>query len=294
MAERSPDITSADLDAVREAARAHGLDRYLSALLAPRELRADLISLAAFAGEIDRVPLLVSDAALGEVRLRWWLDWLEDLDNGSRTGNPVADVFGDVARRRRLPRDLIRGVIDTRGQELYGAPFSEAREYDDFLGRTDVALFQLAAEIAGGASATGVRPAGEPRHSADALHHFGKAYGGVNQLLKLPLQVQRGRWLLPSNGDSIDATRLADDDVRTQADKIRADAIASVSSDLQRARDAKGDLATASLVAGLPAALVGAYLKALEKQDDWLSSRADIAPLSRVWRLWRARWSRSI
>ena len=60
----------ADLAAVREAARSLEPDRYLSALLAPLAAREDLITLAAFLGEAARVPAIVSEPMIGEIRLQ--------------------------------------------------------------------------------------------------------------------------------------------------------------------------------------------------------------------------------
>ena len=59
---------TAEVDAVRNAARSHAPDFYLSALLAPRSVRSDLVTLAAYLGEIARVPLTASEPALGAIR----------------------------------------------------------------------------------------------------------------------------------------------------------------------------------------------------------------------------------
>ena len=61
---------------VRDAARAYDRDRYLSALLAPSRARDDLVVLAAYLGEIQRVPLMIREALAGEIRLQWWRDAL--------------------------------------------------------------------------------------------------------------------------------------------------------------------------------------------------------------------------
>ena len=190
-----PDLfPRADLESVREFARSHAMDRYLAALLAPAAVRHDLIAIAAFAGEIERIPGLVSEPALGEIRLKWWLDWLDDLGEGGRTGNPVADVLGEVIVRRGLPREPIAGLIDVRGQELYGAPFSDQPEYEDFLLRSEGTLYQLMDLLEGNSSGTalseGMAGMTEPPQEA---FDFARAYGGVRQLLRLPMLARRGR-----------------------------------------------------------------------------------------------------
>lgn len=263
-----------------EGARAHEFDRYLAALLAPSDQRQDLLALAAFAGEIERVPLVVTEAPLGEIRLRWWIDWIDGLDRNERTGNPVADVMRDVVQRKSLPLDCLRDIVEARALELYDQPFEDDEAFNQFLNRTDGALFQLAHRIADETGGLG-------RHAPEALV-LGRAYGGVRQLLRLPLLAARGRWTLSSGGADLVATNLNDPKVRQRADALRAAAIGAAQEELEEARSIAGGIIGEGRTAGLPAALVRPYLRALARQKDWLTSVADISPLARVWRLWRA------
>lgn len=293
MGEHSTAISDSQFEAVRRIAREHSKDRYLAALLAPRAVRGELIALAAFAGEIERIGLLVSEPALGEIRLRWWLDWTESLGGEAQSGNPVADVFGEVAVRCGLSHELITGVLDARGQELYGAPFETEHDYEGFLIRTEGALFELAAAIA--AAPRGDVPGETGKGSAagreDVLASFAKSYGGVRQLLRLPLLVRRGRWGLPAGNKNFDVAGLGEASMRARADELRFSAIDRVKQSLQAARGLSGGMQAETMLACLPAALVAPYLRALEEQCDWLLAEAEISPLSRVWHLWRSHLS---
>ena len=101
---------------VLDAARSFDRDRYLAALLAPNEARADLVVLAAYLGEIKRVPLLAREAAIGEIRLQWWRD---ALSSEGASGHPVADAMREVARRRLIDPGLLILPIEGYGRELY-------------------------------------------------------------------------------------------------------------------------------------------------------------------------------
>ena len=79
------------------AARELDYDRYLAALLAPRAARDGLMALAAFHGEIARIPRTVREPGVGDIRLQWWRDALRD-----------AGRHGDRQSRRR--RDARRGA----------------------------------------------------------------------------------------------------------------------------------------------------------------------------------------
>jgi len=103
---------------VREAARRSEPDRYLAALLAPRAARADLIALAAFVGEVARIPLTGSEPMIGEIRLQWWRDALVNLLGGTATGSPIADTVGAAIRSRGLPEALFMSIIDARSRDL--------------------------------------------------------------------------------------------------------------------------------------------------------------------------------
>ena len=88
--EAQPDAASAETF-IREAARVHEPDHTIAAMLAPRTVRVDLITLAAYCGEVRRIPLSVSDATLGEIRLQWWRDVVSAGAQGGLSGNPIAD-----------------------------------------------------------------------------------------------------------------------------------------------------------------------------------------------------------
>ena len=77
MTEATPTPDPTTVDVVTIAARAHERDRYLAALLGPRPIRRDLIALAAFAGEVGRIPAFVTEPMMGRIRLQWWRERLE-------------------------------------------------------------------------------------------------------------------------------------------------------------------------------------------------------------------------
>ena len=285
MSDSSLNLPQESLLAIRDSARAHAYEHYLSALLAPREFKQDLITLAAFVGEIERVPLIVSDAALGEIRIRWWLDWLEGLGGQARRVSPVADALSGVIARRDLPVEVFIDLVEARALELYAQPFTDKASFDDFLIKTSGAASVLAGKILGRCE---VRDA-----TADALQELGCAFGAVRQLLRLPHLASRGRWGLYRGDAEIEAAALQDPAELERADAVRRRAVVEARLCLEDARgDLKGEVrSTFRAGAGLPAALVEPYLRVLEKQEDWLRSAANISPLSRVWRLWRAQRS---
>lgn len=175
-------------EAVRQAARAGAPDRYLAALLSPRPAREDLIATAAFLAEVGRVPRLVNEPMMGEIRLQWWRDALAPLARGEATGNPVADAFGRVLVRRRPPLGLVHGVLDAIEAELDAEPVSD-----------EMAFRALQAKREGGAFALALAclEAGRAGERGRVVELAGQAYGVARTLTDLPWALARGRVPLP-------------------------------------------------------------------------------------------------
>ena len=133
---------------IRQSARAGEPDRYLASLLAPREVRADLIALAAFLSEIARIGREVSDPMPCEIRLQWWRDAL--LSSPVQvTGSPIADAFAATIARRKLSHEAISDLLDATAHQLYPDPPADDAALMLSLNLTEGTAFKLAAQISG-------------------------------------------------------------------------------------------------------------------------------------------------
>jgi phytoene synthase len=246
--------------AVREAARALDRDRYLAALLSPHAARNDLMALAAFMGEMARVPATAHEPAIGDIRLQWWRDTLA-LPPGEATGNPVADALRHAMRRHSLSPAVLTGVVDAYAALLEPGALAQHGAIDAFSEATQGAGFQLAAQILGNDDRA------ETQTLMAAAAH---AYGRVQLLRALPALVARGRNPL-DEGAAI------------------APILAGAGSQLAEARRLALAAPATIRPALLPLALVEPYLAALEGVGSNVAdARAEISPLSRVWRLYKA------
>jgi phytoene synthase len=268
---------------VRETARANARDRYLAALLAPRAVRDDLVVLAAYAGEVARIPLIVREPQVGEIRLQWWRDALDDA--ASPTGNPVADAMAEVARRRALPRDLLLAPLEARSRELYEDGVRDGAALDAYARDAEGAPLKLALAILDADAAAGA-----------LVHDAARALALTRLALSLPYHIALGRLPLPH--DMI----LAEGDPRGLDEHQAGEAVGRLNgrlaggatAALARFRAAQARCAGLS-PAFLPLSLVPSYLRAvLAPKRDALREPADISPLSRVMRLWFARWRGSV
>lgn len=258
-------------DIVRTAARGGAPDRYLAALLAPKAVRRDLIALAAFAAEIDKISDTVSEPHLGEIRLQWWRDALAESGTGAVSGQPVCDALARALNQHGLRPALLDDSFDAEAHALYAdAPADEAHLALS-LDMTEGTLFKLAARIAG-ATAESVAA------SHIILHHAAQAYGLTRRALRLPYALQRGREPLPAMLGAAGGARDWTAAVATVCARARQH--------LAHVRTAYRAEPRAIQTALLPIALVEPYLRALSDPTHTPDRDiADIAPLTRTWRL---------
>lgn len=120
-------------------------DRWLAAGYAAEADRRKLLALYAFHCELRRIPSAVSEPALGEIRLQWWREALDEIRSGKRPrAHPVVEElaaagFGDKAFASR-----IECVIDAHACSLYGEGFGDIADLTTWLGKTDGAVDALA------------------------------------------------------------------------------------------------------------------------------------------------------
>jgi phytoene synthase len=256
---------------VRAAARSGDIDRYLAALLAPRAARPGLIALTAFLGEVARIPALVNEPMMGEMRLQWWRDAIGAEPAGGSSGSPIADALREAIERHRLPEHLFDALLATRSRDLVPHPFNEAQGVDGYLDATEGNAFRLAARI--------IDP-GASREADGLLRAAGQAWGRVRLLQGLPLAVAKGRALPPAEASSGPGA----------ADWVAAarPLIAGARAWVAETRNVAASNRSINL-AILPVALVEPYLAALQRLGpDIARARAEISPLTRVFRLWWA------
>lgn len=265
-----------------EAARTHARDRYLAALLAPEAARADLLVLAAYLGEIGRIPLLAHEPAIGEIRLQWWR---EALAAPGPSGHPVADAVRDLQRRHEIPEALLAAPLEGVSRELYEDGVTDARALDLYAEETDGAAVRLALSILG---------AGKDREpGAHVVAPAGRALALTRLALALPQHLALGRLPLPAAllGAARDPRGAGPADARAATRVLLARLGEEAASALTAFRRAEGQLERRLFAAFLPLSLVQPYFKAmLAPNRDVLVDVADISPLSRVMRLWFAHW----
>ncbi|AGK57555.1 squalene/phytoene synthase [Hyphomicrobium denitrificans 1NES1] len=265
-----------NIEAVRSSARLNAPDRYYAALFAPASVRGDLIALAAFDGEITRIAQLVSDAALGEIRIAWWRDALLGSERAFElTGNPVLDQFADVVRRHKLSNAALETYFNAHMDALFADPPAD-----------DLALNERFRSIDGTPLAFALQILYGPldADADDLIGAAGRASGLTRIALTLPYALAAGRAPLPEAR----SPAPSDMDRRPQIAWLAQEAGAALQAVRRQLTGKTRDFTTALL----PLALIEPYFRALQKpRHEPSRDIVEIAPLARLWRIARAHWT---
>ena len=123
-------------------------DRWLSSrFIADPATRDDVLAIYAYDHELARAPRVASNPLMGEIRLTWWREALDEMFEGRLVRqHPTAQALADVVRRHNLARQPLETMIDARYRELDATPMSE-NELLDWARDTGGLAAQLAAHI---------------------------------------------------------------------------------------------------------------------------------------------------
>ena len=101
-------------------------DRWLSSrFIEDAQARADVIAVYAYDHELARAPRVASNPLMGEIRLTWWREVLDEVfEDRHVRHHPTAQALAEVVRRRGLPREPLEAMIDARYRELDAKPMT--------------------------------------------------------------------------------------------------------------------------------------------------------------------------
>jgi len=237
-----------------EMLRRHDRDRFFCTLFAPAARRPELWAVLAFNHEIARVRETVSQPILGQIRLQWWRDAVDEIYAGKPPRrHETAEPLADVIRGRGLKRARLDALIDARERDLDETPPATLAELDAYAAASAGALTELMAEIL----APDISQAG-----LAAARAVGTAWGLVGLIRAVPFHLASGRIFIPDELGLDSATLQAQ-----QFSPALGAALARIADAARRhiaaARSARRTIAGAALPALLSARLADHYLRRL-------------------------------
>ncbi|QIE54306.1 squalene/phytoene synthase family protein [Pikeienuella piscinae] len=142
------------LSAVGEAARRGDEPRFLAALFAPPARREALFALLAFNLELSKIPATVSEPILGEIRLAWWREALDDLfERDIVRGHEVIAALDAARGAAALDHGALVAMVDARLYALTPGGIEDTAALGAYLGGTGGALVGSLVRALGGDAA---------------------------------------------------------------------------------------------------------------------------------------------
>lgn len=133
-------------DQCRALARDYVRDEFLASLFAPALLRPPLWVIDAFAGEIGRIPHIVKEPLLGEMRLQWWREALARAWQGAPDPHPI--VRGLALLRTVIPSaDVLLPLIEAQSTRLSEGGFSSEDTLTHYVDARYTTLLRVKAMI---------------------------------------------------------------------------------------------------------------------------------------------------
>ncbi|KAK7113841.1 NADH dehydrogenase (ubiquinone) complex I, assembly factor 6-like [Littorina saxatilis] len=260
--------------------RTYDYENYLCCLLLPKHVQRAVFAVRAFNVEIAQVRDVVSEKAIGAMRMQFWKDFLGSLGKGVPPQTPVAVELSGATEYFKLPKRHFNNIIDARDQQLNKDGFSTVQELEKYAEVTASSLHYLTLACLGIQNV----------HADHAASHIGKAQGLTTVLRAIPHHAQRRRVYLPL--DLILKHKLSQEDVmRGRSDQSVLDAVFDLASTanthLNTARSFTGDVPREAHVAFLNALPCDLYLQRLQAAnfnvfDPKLQVRVPSLPL-RLW-----------
>ncbi|WP_232796463.1 squalene/phytoene synthase family protein [Roseovarius salinarum] len=241
-------MLSDDLIACAQSVERADPDRFAAAMAAPPAARPALFAIYAFNVEVSRAPWMTSEPMIGEMRLQWWRDALEEIAGGGavrrhEVATPLSRVLDAEGAR------LLDALVAARRWDLYRDPFEDEGHFEDYIEKTAANLMVAAARALGPADAAPLRDAGH----AQGLANWMRAVPALEKAGCVPLVDGRPEAI----------ARLAQDGLAR----------------LKRARAARAGVSAAARPAALPAWRSGAILSRVRRNPDLVAKgRVDVAP----------------
>ena len=127
--------------------------------------RADVLHLFAFLETLRAIPARVTEPLMGEIRLRWWWEAIEEIDQGRPVRyHPLTEAIKPLIVERGLPPRAFYDLIEGQTGLLEKGPLS-LKDALDVVDRGEVIVARLAAQLIA------------PGADAAALIHAARLYG---------------------------------------------------------------------------------------------------------------------
>lgn len=254
--------------------RKYDRDRFLTCLFAPADRREALYALYAFNLEVAKVREAVTEPVMGQIRLQWWREAIEEIYQGGGRAHQVAEPLAQAIRAHNLSHSTFERLLEARERDLDDVPITGIPELEVYAEGTSATVTALALEL--------LDARGEAEQAAG--HHVGIAWALTGLLRAMPFHARAGRILLPEgllHQYGVDPADILAGRPPAQLPKVVERIALRASHHLKEARSHRRGVHRRAIPALLPAILADAYLKRLARRgyDVWQIEMPQPRPL---------------
>jgi NADH dehydrogenase [ubiquinone] 1 alpha subcomplex assembly factor 6 len=180
-------------------------DRFLLCLFAPERVREDWFALYAFNHEIAKVREVVSETAIGRIRLQWWREAIDEIVAGTPRRHAVVEALVPGFAAHGWQAEAFHALIDAREADLDGEVPADTASLVAYAHQTTAPLQRLLLQTLGHHE--------QESASTEAAQAAGAAYALTGLLRAFAFQLQERRVMLPEDRlreAGVEAGRLPD------------------------------------------------------------------------------------
>ncbi len=125
-------------------------DRVRAAYFAQDDARSRLMLLYAFHLELAKVPELVSEPMIGQIRYQWWREAIAEIyETDTVRKHEITTPLRTLLLDGEVPRYWVDQLIDGRERDIDPRPFETLSEAQDYSANTSGVLMKIAVKLLG-------------------------------------------------------------------------------------------------------------------------------------------------
>ncbi len=168
--------------------RDHDKDRFLIGLMMPRAKRNDIWPIFAFNFEIAKTAEIVSEPMMGNIRLQWWRDAIDEIySDAIPRKHEVVELLARVIKKHNLNKDSFLALINMREFDLEYKMLSDWESFEIYARKTNAPINDLVLQVLGKASI----------EDKDVVSQLSFYYGAMGLIRAIPFLLNHRRLLIP-------------------------------------------------------------------------------------------------
>ena len=120
-------------------------DKFLTLSFVDVEVRKKLLPLYAFYIEISKIPWMVKEKELAEIRYMWWFEKINKIySSDEKAEHPILFSLSKVIKENNLPLEKFLKIIETRKLDLQKKPYKNFNDQINYFFNSSGSIMELA------------------------------------------------------------------------------------------------------------------------------------------------------